>query len=161
MWKKCEFDNRYEISCEGKIRRLCKDGTYNFIKPSMINKNKTHPYYYIQVSKNRIRCNHLIHRLVALAFCEGHSKENNICDHIDRNTLNNHYTNLRWGTQKDNMNNLVFNHTKESFKAYQKLQQKKRLVKITCEQCGRTFSKVNLSAHKKSKIHLNSLPENS
>ena len=40
-----------------------------------------------------------------MAFCEGRSEENNVCDHIDRNTFNNHYTNLRWGTQKDNCHN--------------------------------------------------------
>lgn len=48
-----------------------------------------------------------IHRLVGYGFVKGHSEVNNIIDHIDTNKLNNVWTNLRWGTQKDNMRNEI------------------------------------------------------
>lgn len=48
-----------------------------------------------------------VHRLVGYGFVKGHSEINNIIDHIDTNKLNNVWTNLRWGTQKDNMNNEI------------------------------------------------------
>jgi hypothetical protein len=153
-WKNCDFDTRYKISNYGNIKRILSNGNERNIKPSILNKNKTHPYYYIQIQKEGKRKNFLIHRLVAFAFCENHSEINNICDHIDRNTFNNHYTNLRWGTQKDNMNNLVFNHTIESRKEYAKKYVREiRSQKIECE-CGRIVAKYNLSQHRKSKIHV-------
>ncbi len=106
-WKPCNFDTRYKISNFGNIKRSKSNGDDKFIKPSILNKNRTHPYYYIQIKNEGKRKNYLIHRLVAMAFCENHSEINNVCDHIDRNTFNNHYTNLRWGTQKDNVKNAI------------------------------------------------------
>ena len=106
-WKNCIFDERYLISNFGNIKRILSNGDERTLKPSVLNKGKTHPYYYIQVHKLGKRKNYLIHRLVALAFCDGHSDTNNVCDHIDRDTFNNHYSNLRWGTQKDNMKNAI------------------------------------------------------
>tara|TARA_R110002012_G_scaffold248280_1_gene424569 strand:- start:230 stop:835 length:606 start_codon:yes stop_codon:yes gene_type:complete len=105
IWKDCEFDTRYKISNMGNIKRTLCNGTDRILKRSVLNKGKTHPYYYIQIHKEGKRINYLIHRLVAKAFCENHSDINNICDHIDRNTLNNEVSNLRWGSQKDNMKN--------------------------------------------------------
>lgn len=45
-----------------------------------------------------------IHRLVALHFIDNHYGYNEI-DHIDGNPTNNHFTNLRWCTHKENMSN--------------------------------------------------------
>jgi hypothetical protein len=153
IYKDCFFDARYKISNFGNIKKVLSNGNERSLKPSILNKNKTHPYYYIQIQKEGKRKNYLIHRLVAYHFCENHTETNNVCDHIDRDTFNNHYTNLRWGTQKDNMNNLIFNRTEEYKKEYNRQQQQKRAYKVTCE-CGIIVAKYNLSAHKKSKFHL-------
>jgi len=160
-WKCCVFDDRYYISNKGNIKRLKVNGEFHPIKPSILNKGKTHPYKYIQTQSKGKRKNHLIHRLVALAFCEGHSEENNVCDHIDRNTFNNDFTNLRWGTQKDNMNNLANNLTPEERKEKERMYKKRRAYKVKCE-CGREVARYNLSAHLRSPIHqrLSSIPEN-
>ena len=43
----------------------------------------------------------LLHRLVALAFCEGY-KEGLHVNHIDEDKTNNHFSNLEWITQAEN-----------------------------------------------------------
>ena len=51
----------------------------------------------------RGRTSHLqIHRYVALYFCKGY-KKGLVVNHIDGNSANNHYKNLEWITQKENM----------------------------------------------------------
>ena len=153
IFKSCEFDSRYKISNLGNIKRIKSNGDEILLKPSILNKNKTCPYYYIQIQKEGKRKNHLIHRLVAFAFCEDHSEINNVCDHIDRNTFNNKASNLRWGTQKDNCNNTKRNKTKEEQKITSRIAKQRRAYKVECE-CGRVVAKYNFSAHKQSKIHL-------
>lgn len=44
-----------------------------------------------------------VHRLVAKHFCEGQSDVKNQVNHIDGNKLNNHYSNLEWVNQYENM----------------------------------------------------------
>lgn len=51
----------------------------------------------------------LVHRLVAIAFVP-HEEGKNFVDHIDGNRKNNHYTNLRWCTQKENNQFPLFIH---------------------------------------------------
>ena len=43
-----------------------------------------------------------LHRLVALAFCEGRTEERNVVNHIDGNPLNNNAENLEWVTFSEN-----------------------------------------------------------
>jgi hypothetical protein len=156
-WIMCEFDDRYFISNFGNIKRILANGDERDLKPSILNKGKTHPYYYIQMCKKGKRTNYLIHRLVALAFCEGHSDINNVCDHIDRNTFNNHYTNLRWCTQKDNTHNsstYKSEYPEENHKyyvdkaAHQKIKNSK---KYYCELCN-----VKCTSPNHLKVHLDS-----
>ena len=59
-----------------------------------------------------------VHRLVAYEFVDGYSPDL-VINHIDGNKSNNHYTNLEWVTQKENVqhaftHDLVKNHTKGS-----------------------------------------------
>jgi len=46
-----------------------------------------------------------VHRLVAQYYIGKPPSKKHKIDHIDRNTLNNHYTNLRWVTDKENCTN--------------------------------------------------------
>lgn len=48
-----------------------------------------------------------IHRLVGLAFVNGHSEQCDEIDHIDTNKLNNHDWNLRWTDHSGNMKNPI------------------------------------------------------
>lgn len=99
-WKQIEdygTYNTYFISTQGRIcnqkgkvlkQRLDKSGY-----PRVMLRDKN--------SKRKFVC---IHRLVAEAFLDNF--DNKPCiDHIDRNKLNNHYSNLRYVTPKENSNN--------------------------------------------------------
>ena len=56
-----------------------------------------------------------VHKAVAELFIPNPDPEHKTeIDHIDRNTLNNHYRNLRWVTHRENMQNI----DKEAFKKH-------------------------------------------
>lgn len=60
-------------------------------------------YGYIDCVDREKRKRFLIHRLVAEYFCEGYF-EGAVVNHIDADKKNNHFSNLEWCTQKDNVN---------------------------------------------------------
>ena len=74
-------------------------------RPKLLNFNDNGKGYYIVDLWNKKHHKfNSIHRLVAIHFVD--NPENKECvDHIDGNTKNNHYTNLRWVTKKENTNN--------------------------------------------------------
>jgi hypothetical protein len=96
----------YEISNFGNCRRKLKNGTYKIIKGSLLTSRecKTYKTRYFQINRDNKRINYLFHVLVAKCFI-GERPEGLVIDHIDRNPLNNHYTNLRYITQKENCYN--------------------------------------------------------
>jgi hypothetical protein len=57
-----------------------------------------------------------IHRLVAYAWLRKPKIHKTIVMHRDDNPANNHYKNLMWGTQKDNLNQMRKNTKTKSFK---------------------------------------------
>ena len=82
-----------------------------------------------QLRKNYLRVglcnngkrNHLsINRLVAEHYIPNPNNNPQV-DHIDRNTLNNHVSNLRWVTQQENVDNRIYtSNTGERFIYYKK-----------------------------------------
>ena len=96
-WKSVPYNNRYEVSNYGGIRRVCK----KFIKP-LIPTDNGNGYKIICLSRNGIKKNFYIHRLVAEAFLYQEPGKNYI-HHLDHNRANNTAWNLRWCTQKENV----------------------------------------------------------
>jgi len=93
-----EFGEVYSKYCKGHI-----SSTLTLLTPS-IDKNG---YKHLQlVTNSGIRKHFRINRLVAQLFLEN---PNNypICLHIDNNVINNHYSNLKWGTISENTQQAV------------------------------------------------------
>ena len=92
VWKRVE-DSNYEISNFGRFRRI---GQRRLIPGSIYE-----GYIHVQINGETKS----LHRLVAQAFVPNpEGKE--LVDHIDGNRTNNHVSNLRWVTPKENSNNI-------------------------------------------------------
>jgi len=99
----------YEISEDGRIFRNVKSKKQNKIKLDFHHSEKGYYVTFIHINGRRpdsktIRV--MIHRAVAEAWL-GPCPEGLQVDHIDRNPHNNHYTNLRYVTQSEQMKNRV------------------------------------------------------
>jgi hypothetical protein len=84
----------YQVSNDGCVRRV-KTG---WVLKQNDNGNG---YRVVGLHVNNKRSNRRIHRLVAEAFIENPDNKPDV-DHVDRNKLNNHVTNLRWATRSEN-----------------------------------------------------------
>lgn len=104
--KKKIYDN-YEIDECGNVFSL---SSQTYLKPHL----DRYGYLYVTIKGRHKK----VHRLVAEAFLE--NKDEKPCiDHIDRNKLNNHVSNLRFVTHKENSNNpRTIAHLKEVGKRY-------------------------------------------
>lgn len=111
IWKDVPgYVGLYQISNYGRVKSVFRNeicGNMNrkrnekILKPSLRKR-----YYFVSLSKNGIKYNAVIHRLVAAAFIP--NPENKPCiDHIDGDRANNHADNLRWVTVKENQNNPI------------------------------------------------------
>lgn len=96
IWKELKHKKQnFQISSHG---RVCIDGarkTFGTKKPN--------GYMGIRLGG---KC-FLVHRLVAMAFCEGRTEEKKWVDHVDGNKSNNHFSNLDWVTPSENSQRAV------------------------------------------------------
>lgn len=99
--------NDYEIDENGNVYSYKSN---KYLTPQL----DRYGYLYVTINSKHYK----VHRLVAEAFLD--NPDNKPCvDHIDRNKLNNHYSNLRYVTPKENSNNEnTINHLKIIGKRY-------------------------------------------
>ena len=103
IWKDItEYENLYQVSNFGRIKTLGNDRS----KKDKIRKLGFDRYIKIRLCKNNIKKTIGVHILVARAFISNPYNLPYVC-HKDDNPHNNHFTNLFWGTQQDNMNDMV------------------------------------------------------
>ena len=157
-----EFKNineNYQMSNFGNLRRILKHDNYKNIKGCINDRG------YKTFKLNNKCCK--FHKYVALLFI-GERPEGLIIDHIDRNKLNNNYTNLRYVTDKINSQN------RDYYKheiAEEEPDKRKKLIrklyyeniekhkehnkeKIVCS-CGAIISERHKNEHYKTKKHIN------
>ena len=67
-------------------------------------KNKDTGYYLVDLCKNNKKKTFTTHRLVGLHYLDKIEGKDFI-DHVDGDKTNNHVNNLRWTTQRENLNN--------------------------------------------------------
>lgn len=94
----------YEISEDGRYLRNIKSKKYLSIK--LDRHHSKAGYYTVFVSLKRKIVRRMVHRMVAECWL-GPCPEGMQVDHIDRDTHNNHYSNLRYVTHSEQMKNRV------------------------------------------------------
>lgn len=98
MWKPVVgYEGLYEVSDQGEVRRILKDGR---TRPMKIYKGNK--YHTVCLCKNGVGTTSNVHRLVAEAFI-GKSEKKKEINHKDGNKHNNRADNLEWVTQRENL----------------------------------------------------------
>lgn len=95
MYKIISGFEKYSISCDGTIKN---NKTGKILKPQI----NSSGYYIVRLSdKHNFTETVYVHRLVALNWLD--YIKGCVVNHKDGNKQNNHYTNLEWVTQQDNI----------------------------------------------------------
>ena len=104
------YEGLYEVSSLGEIRSL------NYNRTGKTRTLKTcikKGYVVINLSKNNVKKNHQVHRLVAQAFIPNGENKTEV-NHIDGNKENNTVDNLEWVNRSENMQHAYKNNLCES-----------------------------------------------
>ncbi len=99
QWKSINYE--YEVSNLGNVRRIKNEKTI-IVKPEILKKG----YLRVSIWENGTRNRKLVHRLVAEAFIPNLENKPQI-DHINNITSDNRVENLRWATNKENVQHSV------------------------------------------------------
>ena len=107
IWKNIpEFEELYQVSNMGNVRsveRIVMFGNQKrTVKPSNLRFfKKANGYLSVKIYKHRKQYTFYVHRLVAMAFCEGYFDTADV-NHKDGNKSNNTCVNLEWCSRSEN-----------------------------------------------------------
>lgn len=132
IWKEVKgYDGDYEISNYGRFKSY-KRGE-QIIKPSL----DRNGYPTVGLYKDGISKTINIHRLVAEHFVGGY-KEGLVVNHIDENKTNNHFENLEWVTQYEN----VHHGTRTQRQSQTMIKKGINCKKIYCVELDKVFNSI-------------------
>lgn len=101
------YEGYYEVSSLGGVRSLSRTdvdtlGRRYVVRGKIKKHTVTHGYPIVRLSRDGVRENVFVHRLVALAFIGSPESGQEAC-HADGDKLNPCVENLYWGTRADNL----------------------------------------------------------
>ncbi len=113
IWKPIKnYEGFYEVSNLGRVKSLTRYVNHSrggkqilkgrILKPRIPKKIK---YHSVALNKNANAKSFYIHYLVASTFIKCDENKNLVIDHIDNDKSNNKVSNLRYCTQRENLNN--------------------------------------------------------
>jgi hypothetical protein len=144
IWKDInEYEGLYQVSNLGRVKSCnrivltTKKVLRKYKGKIMVTNSLSRGYCIVNLSKNNIKKNHLISRLVANAFIE--NKDNNLeVNHKNGNKLDNKLENLEWISHKKNQEHAIKN------KLYKMLP----VIKIENSIIVEKFNSINEAARK-------------
>ena len=95
MWKTVKYNNKYEVSDTGIVRKKDSQRTLSGCISSGYRSVKL-------TSENSKQQRFYVHRLVAEHFIPNEDKKKTFVNHIDGNKLNNNVNNLEWVSPREN-----------------------------------------------------------
>lgn len=96
-WRQIEEVPNYSVSNTGLVKHTKLE--------RLLTGYNRNGYLQVTLQKERVHFARLVHRLVASAFIPNDDPLRIYVDHLDTDPRNNHVSNLRWVTPKENMNN--------------------------------------------------------
>jgi hypothetical protein len=100
VWKLVpEYDGKYEISDQGRVRSFQRDPQGRILRPSRM------PGGHLSVALGRGN-SQCVHKLVLLAFV-GVAPDKHECRHLNGDPADNRLENLCWGTRSENIKDAV------------------------------------------------------
>ena len=107
-WKPVSgYENFYEISNTGNVKSIgryivLKNGKTRYVSERILRPKSTGGYLFVALSKEGVRKDYYLHRLVAEMFLYK-SPFRNYVNHKDGNPSNNVVSNLEWVTHSENV----------------------------------------------------------
>ena len=114
-WKKIDGFPHYEVSDQGNIKSL-------YSGKLLKQRSDLGGYLMVHLSEKGVASQKLVHRLVAQAFVPNPQGKPTV-DHINQNKQDNRAVNLRWQTNKEQLNN-----EDQDYKAKRKLSEKVKKI---------------------------------
>jgi len=99
-WRDIPGYGDYEISSFGHVRKGA------ILMSPAIHCKSDYKYLTISLTKDGRQDTHIVARLVALTYIPNPDNKRTV-DHVNRNSFNNHISNLRWATDTEQVKNRV------------------------------------------------------